>query len=43
MLCLISAIQQNDSVKHTYILFHILSYYGLSPNGLNPSTIPLPP
>ena len=27
---LVSGVQQNDSVIHTYILFHILFYYGLS-------------
>ena len=27
---LISAVQQSDSVIHTYILFHILFHYGLS-------------
>ena len=26
----ISAVQQSDSVLHVYILFHILSHYGLS-------------
>ena len=27
---LISAVQQSDSVTHIYVLFHILSHYGLS-------------
>ena len=30
MLCLISAVQQSDSVMHIYILSHILLHYGLS-------------
>ena len=30
MLCVISAVQQSDSVIHMYILFHTLFHYVLS-------------
>ena len=30
VLCLIFAVEQSDSVIHTYILFHILFHYGLA-------------